>query len=343
MEKYEIIRDTLKRHPEIMGSRQSLKSVLCDIFPTDKLIVNMCLMAYDEGMFSSIKRLSTVDRLAFEKYTNSLVADFGVTIQTAQNTVFLVASALSKNVITPIPILNCNIEPGPVPEPTNILQKAPHPKPKQVTPSAAKDFLYASNGTEVRINKYVGAGGNVVIPDYIDGLPVTRIADYAFDYKKYRNKITGIQLPNQLQYIGSGSFQNLEKLKGVLVLPPTLLEVDSHAFQSTDLTGLIIQSDCELGCNAFANIYGLEFVYVAKGCSPDIGWAVFGPTDSLKEVIIPKEVTHIEDETFEGCNEMVLFTPTGSYAAKYGRQNFIQVDSNQYEQRTDYFKSVYGI
>ena len=343
MEKYEIIRDTLKRHPEIISSRQSLKSILCDLFPSDKLVVNMCLMAYDEGIFSSIKQQSTVDRLAFEKYTSSLVADFGVTVQTAQNTVFLVAGALSKNVITPIPIPSCNIEPSPALEPTNMLRKPPHPKPKQVTPSAAKDFLYASNGAEVRINKYIGKGGHVVIPGVIDGLPVTRIADYAFDYNKYRNKITGIQLPSHLQYIGCGSFQNLEKLKGVLVLPPTLLEVDAHAFQSTDLSGLVIQSDCELGCNAFANIYGLEFVYITKGCSPDIGWAVFGPTDSLKEVIIPKEVTHIEDETFEGCNEMVLFAPAGSYAAKYGRKSFIQVDSLRYEQMADYYMSIYGV
>lgn len=94
---------------------------------------------------------------------------------------------------------------------------------------------------------------------------------------------------------------------------------------------------------AFANIYGLEFVYVAKGCSPDIGWAVFGPTDSLKEVIIPKDVSHIEDETFDGCNEIVMFAPAGSYAAKYGRKSFIQVDSSRYEQMADYYKSIYGV
>lgn len=339
MEQYRIIRDALIRHPEIMNSRQNLKSVLCDILATNQLVVNMFLMAYDEGLISKIKQSSTVDRLALEKYTSILVTNFGVTAQTAHNTVYLVAAVLNKNVSAPIPTPDSFEGPDPIIS----VRKSTALKPKQSSPSAEKDFLYASNGSEVRINKYIGKGGAVVIPDHIEGLPVTRIADYAFNSDKYQNKITGLQLPSQLQHIGCGAFQNLEKLKGVLVLPPTLEEVDDHAFQSTDLSGLVIQSDCVLGVNAFANIYGLEFVYVSKGCSPEIGWAVFGPTDSLKDVVLPKEVSRIEDATFDGCNEMVMFAPSGSYAEKYGRKNFIRVDSPRYEQMADYYKSVYGV
>ncbi|MBR3763782.1 MAG: hypothetical protein IKK57_04425 [Clostridia bacterium] len=46
--------------------------------------------------------------------------------------------------------------------------------------SPAADFRYVSNGTEVRIVEYVGNGGDVVVPDMLDGVPVTQIGERAF-------------------------------------------------------------------------------------------------------------------------------------------------------------------
>lgn len=342
MDNFKIIQGVIKKHPDVLNNRQKLRSILYDCFPNDKLTVNMFLMAYDEGMLSKIENTVTVDEFMFRTLINILSADYGVTDETARGVIRLVAGVLNKIVQEP----EKTEEIMAPTDPTMEIQKKKSPaKPvTPKTPSSAKDFRYASNGSEVRINKYIGKGGKVVIPDYINGLPVTRIAENAFYAynSKGAERITELQLPSYLEYIGSGAFQSIEKLSGVLILPPTLKEVDSHAFQSTGLKGLVVQSSCNLELNSFANIYGMEFIYVAKGCAPVIDTSVFSYAEALKDLVLPKDVSDIAEETFDGCNEVIMYAPKDSYAAKYGQNNFINVNTDQYEIMSDYYKKTYN-
>jgi len=342
MENYKVVRTIIKNHPDILNNRQKLRSTLLDYFPNEKLSVNMFLMAYDEGLLSKIENLNLVDELMFQGFVNTLTADYGVTYETAHNVVKMAAGTLDKLVQEPEMPVAPDTTVSPVfPEKKS---KAPVKKPTTAAPSSAKDFRYASNGKEVRINKYIGKGGLVVIPDFIDGLPVTRIAENAFCPYNNKNaeRITGLQLPSQLEYIGSDAFQGIENLTGVLVLPTTLKKVDSHAFQSTGLKGLVVQSSCSLELNSFANIYGMEFIYVAKGCAPIIDTSVFSYAEALQDLVLPKEISDIAEETFDGCNDAVLYAPKNSYAAKYGQKNFMCVNTDQYEKMSDYYKNTYS-
>ena len=342
MDNYTKIQGLIKKHKDVLNNRQKLRSVLLDYFPTDKLTVNMFLMAYDEGMLSKIDSTTAVDEFMYQNFINILVANYGVTDGTARSVIKLAAGVLNKVIQEP-KVPETTVYPiSPLLEKKNTQAPVRPAVPK--TPSSVNDFRYASNGSEVRINKYIGKGGKVVIPDYIDGLPVTRIAENAFYAynSKGAERITEVQLPSQLEYIGSGAFQSIEKLTGVLVLPPTLKEVDSHAFQSTSLKGLIIQSNCNLELNSFANIYGMEFIYVAKGCAPVIDTSVFSYAEALKDLVLPREVSDIAEETFDGCNEAVMYAPKDSYAAKYGMKNFINVNTDQYEKMSDYYKRIYS-
>ena len=342
MENYKVVRSVIKKHPDIFNNRQKLKSTLMDYFPNEKLTVNMFLMAYDEGLLSKIETLNVVDELMFQGFVNALSADYGVTSETAHNVVKLAAGVFDKAVQEPE--LPEEEEITIIPTPSGNTTPTPKKPSTKAPASAAKDFRYASNGSEVRINKYLGKGGMVVIPDFIDGLPVTRIAENAFCpyHNKNAERVTGIQLPGQLEYIGGDAFQGLEKLTGILILPPTLKEVDSHAFQSTSLTGLIVQSSCNLELNSFANIYGLEFIYVAKGCAPVIDTSVFSYAEALQDLVLPKEIRDIVDDTFHGCNDAVLYAPKNSYAAKYGQKSFMCVNTDQYEKMSDYYKNTYN-
>ena len=342
MENYKIVRSVIKKHPDIFNNRQKLKSTLLDYFPNERLTVNMFLMAYDEGLLSKIENLNGVDELVFQGFVNALSADYGVTCETAHNIVKLAAGVMNKVVQEPEISYTTDIIVPYAPENNN---STPVKKPTTKAPaSAAKDFRYASNGSEVRINKYIGKGGMVVIPDFIDGLPVTRIAENAFCSYNNKNaeRITGLQLPSRLEYIGSDAFQGIEKLTGVLILPTTLKKVDSHAFQSTGLKGLVVQSSCSLELNSFANIYGMEFIYVAKGCAPIIDSSVFSYAEALQDLVLPREICDIAEETFDGCNDVVLYAPKNSYAAKYGQKNFMCVNTDQYEKMSDYYKNTYN-
>ena len=206
------------------------------------------------------------------------------------------------------------------------------------TPAATSDFAYVNNGSEVQINGYKGNGGYVVIPTEIDGSVVTRIAPNAFEGAE---NITGITLPEKLQYIGDNAFYGLKNLTGVLVVPETVTVIEGHAFQSTRLTGLVIRSSCEININTFANINTLEFIYVEEGCAPEIGTSAFSYAEALTVAVFPNTMAEIKDETFKACNNMVIYTTPGSYAETYANRNFISVNTESYAEQVDNFSKEY--
>lgn len=205
-------------------------------------------------------------------------------------------------------------------------------------PAPESDFLYVSNGKEVQINGYCGNGGHVIIPNEIEGASVTRIATNAF---KDAESITSIVLPEKLQIVGYDAFSGLKNLSGILIIPETVTQIEGHAFQSTRITGIVIKSSCEIDINAFANISSLEFIYVTKDCSPKIERSVFSYAEALTTVILPETVIEIEDETFDGCNSAVFYTPDSSFSYKYAMRNFIQVDADSYDAKVTEFSGIY--
>lgn len=99
-----------------------------------------------------------------------------------------------------------------------------HRKGEQVNPSS--DFAYTADGGEVTITDYVGTSEHVLIPDTIDGLPVTALGHRAF----YEKTVTTVVVPDSVTEIGAACFSGdnyLVSLKlpdGLKRLPPASLE-----------------------------------------------------------------------------------------------------------------------
>ncbi len=97
-------------------------------------------------------------------------------------------------------------------------------KGEQVNPSS--DFAYTADGGEVTITDYVGTSEHVLIPDTIDGLPVTALGHRAF----YEKTVTTVVVPDSVTEIGAACFSGdnyLVSLKlpdGLKRLPPASLE-----------------------------------------------------------------------------------------------------------------------
>lgn len=97
-------------------------------------------------------------------------------------------------------------------------------KGEQVNPSS--DFAYTADGGEVTITDYVGTSEHVLIPDTIDGLPVTALGYRAF----YEKTVTTVVVPDSVTEIGAACFSGdnyLVSLKlpdGLKRLPPASLE-----------------------------------------------------------------------------------------------------------------------
>lgn len=99
-----------------------------------------------------------------------------------------------------------------------------HRKGEQVNP--VSDFAYTADGGEVTITDYVGTSEHVLIPDTIDGLPVTALGHRAF----YEKTVTTVVVPDSVTEIGAACFSGdnyLVSLKlpdGLKRLPPASLE-----------------------------------------------------------------------------------------------------------------------
>lgn len=87
-------------------------------------------------------------------------------------------------------------------------------------------FTYTINQGVVTITGYTGAGGEVVIPGTIEGLPVVAIGPYAFQDE---DAITGVTISEGVQFIEEFAFNACDLLARV-DLPESLLGISQYSF-----------------------------------------------------------------------------------------------------------------
>ena len=103
------------------------------------------------------------------------------------------------------------------------------------------DFDFSVTFGKVTITRYRGIGGDVVIPDTIDGRPVTAIGDFAFDSC---TGLTSITLGNSITTIGSWAFSGCTGLASItfgnsltsISLPNSIYHIGYGAFQDCPVT-----------------------------------------------------------------------------------------------------------
>ena len=97
------------------------------------------------------------------------------------------------------------------------------PSEPPVEPTTAGfEYEVINDGTEVRITRYTGDDYSVVVPDAIDGLPVTEIGDNAFGVytdpntgTRYYLNVQELHLPRTLRRIGNNAFAGCANLETV--------------------------------------------------------------------------------------------------------------------------------
>ncbi len=177
---------------------------------------------------------------------------------------------------------------------------------------------YTSSGDGVAV-KGIGSGTdeNIVIPSYMNGLPVTAIADNAFENC---NKLKSITIPDTVASIGRSAFSGCMSLEEV-ELPSSLREIGEGAFSSAGITRIKIPSGVEkIQERTFADCAFLEEVTFSYGLG-SIEYMAFYRCESLAEADIPQSVTAIADEAFCGCRSMArVVLPSG--ISKIGYSTF---------------------
>lgn len=165
-------------------------------------------------------------------------------------------------------------------------------------PQESQDFVF-DNGT---ITGYTGTSSEIVIPEEIDGIPVTEIGLYAFSEME---SIVHVSFPATLKKIGNGAFRKCRNLEGELIVPDSVEYIGVDAFnQCTSLTSLSLGNGVKtIEGYAFYGCIGLTGELVLPENLEKIGEAAFRDCTGLSGTLkLPDTLKTLESGVFYGCS-----------------------------------------
>lgn len=179
----------------------------------------------------------------------------------------------------------------------------------------------------MRIVAYTGKMETVVIPETIDGLPVTEIGEHVFGKDENllhvvipdtvtlidKGAFTGcinlqtVEMSENLEVIGDGAFWACYSLTEI-TLPETLHTIDDCAFMTCrNLEHLDIPSSVRVLGDAAFWASGMTELVIPEGITV-IPEAAFKGMKNLQKITLPSTITEIEYDAFEGCESLERIT-----------------------------------
>ena len=168
----------------------------------------------------------------------------------------------------------------------------------------APDLLLYFDGSDIILDKYIGAGGAVTIP-----AGVKEISNSAF---VGCDKITSVTIPDGVTRIRVNAFSGCTGLTSVTI-PESVTQIDQNAFYNcSSLESVRIPSGVtRIEDNTFYGCASLESVSIPSGVTV-IGISAFEGCASLTDVTLPSGITEIYNTTFKGCASLTdIDIPSG--------------------------------
>ena len=240
------------------------------------------------------------------------------------------------------------------------------------------DYEYTVSNGEATITDYLGGDTVITIPSEINGYPVKKIGNYAFE-SCY--SLTSVTIPNSVITIGYSAFSSCFNLKYVTI-PNSVTNIEDYAFQCCyDLGSVTIgNSVTSIGADVFwacdslteinvlennqhySSINGVLFSkdktvliqypegkenseYTIPNIVTSIDNNAFDSCSSLTEITIPNSVTSIGDSAFENCVSLTEIIIPDSVIS-IGNHTFYNCDNlteiNVLE-NNQYYSSINGV
>ena len=184
----------------------------------------------------------------------------------------------------------------------------------------ASPFVYKKNSDDsITITDYINIHNDtkLVIPDYIEGLPVTAIGERAF---QCNHQIASVVFPKALKSIGDYAFYQVDDLEAVN-LPEGLVSIGEGAFCWCDkFTEVRIPASVEtIGTNPFWSCSALKKISVAPAnlnytsdggvlYTKDMHTMLTYPAGKGGSYVVPYGVVEIPAETFACVNDIDSLT-----------------------------------
>lgn len=358
------LKTVLREHPGCLSSRASFRSILMDIYPNEKRMVNILTSMLECGIVQKIKNRKILNNNEVQAILGQLENEYGIASIYASNGIKIWADAFSVSVqATSVQTTRSVIAPQPIVH-APIVETA-------VVEGAQSDYETIIENGCVTITKFIGfEEDELVIPNNIDGVSVKVIGNGAFEGCKGVKKIIisegiteihgsafknctsleDIALPLTLQEIGREAFEGCEKLKEIdlpnniqvisdecfsgcralkkVLLPDNLETIGKDSFCFAGLTEINIPASVkELKSRAFFGCEHLAQIFLHEGLS-SIGCDVFEYCYALRSITIPKSVTAIDEDAFYGFHsDFTIFCYASSFALEYARKHGFQTQN----------------
>jgi hypothetical protein len=170
---------------------------------------------------------------------------------------------------------------------------------------SAQDYEYSISDGEVTITEYIGEGGDVVIPNEIEGLPVTRIDVEVFAWK---HNLTSVIIGDNVRIIRNRAFVSCRGLISVTI-PDSVQHIGQQAFASCYSLSSVSMGNSVfvIASQAFERCESLTSINIPNSVTY-IGEFAFSRCKSLTSIIIPNRLTYIPRGAFANCSGLVSVT-----------------------------------
>ena len=188
--------------------------------------------------------------------------------------------------------------------------------------SPVTDFNYTTNNDgSISITGYQGSGGWVIIPNPINGRPVTSIAGFTFNSWP---SLANVTIPSSVTTIAGYAFYNCTSLTNVNI-GSGVTNIGNLAFSyCSSLTAITVDGSNPAYSSLAGTLFdksqttliqypnGLAGSYTIPGSVTSISDSAFQNCASLSSVVIPNGVTHIGNSSFYSCTSLTQVNITNS-------------------------------
>lgn len=145
-----------------------------------------------------------------------------------------------------------------------------------------------------------GYSDDIIIPDEVDGIPVTVIASNAL----YNKSFNSILLPRSLREIQNNAIRSTLSSFTTITIPENVENIESNGIRSSYLKKIIwLPKSCVVSSNWYSGITSDFEITIGKTCQmiPD---NFLQDNESITEITIPYGVKTIGNRAFWGCTKL---------------------------------------
>ena len=207
----------------------------------------------------------------------------------------------------------------------------------QLSGTGQAQYTYVTNHNAITITGYTGAGGDLIVSNSLNGLPVAGINNAVF---QNFSSLTSVTIPSSITQIGQNAFA------GCINLTAFTLDPGNSAYSSLD--GVLFNKDqttllqcpgaktgsyripstvTTVGDAAFQYCANLTGVIIPPGVVR-IGSGAFEYFRKLYVITIPASVTNIGAFAFDGCDLLTTITVDSSNPV-YSSRNGVLFNKDQ--------------